>query len=236
MEKDLHTGHRNRVRKKFLESGFTDATPKHEILEMILFYSVPRKDTNALAHELLIKFGSLSGVLNASASELMKFPGVTENTVALFKLIMETSRVYQAESMSKGGVFSSADEMGTYLLGRFAGVTEEQVAMLCLQNNGKFISFDIISHGDVSAVGVSSRKVVETVIERQAGMVVLAHNHPGGIALPSKTDLESTRRISEVLRHIGVRLFDHVVIADGDFVSFRQSEQLLEYLGEENDL
>lgn len=230
MDKNIHDGHRERVKKKFLEHGFSDATPKHEILELILFFSVPRKDTNELAHQLLKKFGSLSGVLNASASELTKFPNITENTVALFKVIMEAARIYNTEGVSKSTVFTSVEEIGTYLLGRFAGITEEQFAVVSLDNKGKFIAYDVLSKGDIRAVGVSSRKVIEVMLERRAGMVVLAHNHPGGVALPSDVDIETTKRIGEALSHIGVRLFDHIVIADGDFVSFKQSRQLLDYI------
>ena len=230
MEKNIHNGHRERVKKKFLEQGFSDATPKHEILELILFFSVPRKDTNELAHQLLKEFGSLSGVLNAPVSELTKFPNITENTVALFKVIMEAARVYNTEGVSKNTIFTSIEEIGTYLLGRFAGVTEEQFSVVSLDNKGKFIAYDVLSKGDIRAVGVSSRKVIEVMLERRAGMVVLAHNHPGGVALPSDVDLETTKRIGEALSHIGVRLFDHIVIADGDFVSFKQSKQLLDYI------
>lgn len=230
MEKNIHNGHRERVKKKFLEQGFSDATPKHEILELILFFSVPRKDTNELAHQLLKEFGSLSGVLNAPVSELTKFPNITENTVALFKVIMEAARVYNTEGVSKNTIFTSIEEIGTYLLGRFAGITEEQFSVVSLDNKGKFIAYDVLSKGDIRTVGVSSRKVIEVMLERRAGMVVLAHNHPGGVALPSDVDLETTKRIGEALSHIGVRLFDHIVIADGDFVSFKQSKQLLDYI------
>lgn len=230
MEKYLHEGHRERVKKKFLKDGFTEGTQRYEILELILFYCIPRIDTKPLAKQLLEKFGSLSGVLSAPAEELKKFPGITDNGVTLFKMIMETARVYNAESVTEKTVFSCVDEIGTYLLGRYAGITDERFAVISLQNNGKFIACDFIGSGDVSAVGVSTRKIIEIVIEHKAGMIVIAHNHPGGLALPSGTDLETTKRISEALKHIGVRLFDHIVIADGDFVSFAQSEQFREYL------
>lgn len=230
MDKNLHKGHRDRVKKKFLKNGFTEGTPKHEILEMILFYSVPRKDTNELAHKLLEKFGSLVGVLNAPSSELEKFPGITENTAVLFKMIMEVARVYAAESVSKETIFGSLDEIGTYLMGRFAGITEEQFAVLSLKSNGKFIAYDIVGKGDISSVSVSTRKIIEIIIERKATSVVLAHNHPGGLALPSGPDLENTKNIREALKHIGVHLIDHIIIADGDFVSIAQSKQIRDIL------
>ena len=143
---------------------------------------------------------------------------------------METARVYNAESVNNKTVFSCVDEIGTYLLGRYAGITDERFAVISLQNSGKFIACDFIGSGDLSAVGVSTRKIIEIVIERKAALIVIAHNHPGGLALPSGTDMETTKRISEALKHIGVKLFDHIVIADGDFVSFAQSAQLRKYL------
>ena len=225
MEKNLHEGHRDRVKKKFLKDGFTEGTPKHEILEMILFYSVPRKDTNELAHKLLEKFGSLSGVLNAPLTELEKFPGITQNTAVLFKMIMETARIYNSEAVSKATIFSSIEEIGTYLLGRFAGITEEQIAVVSLKSNGQFISYDVIGKGDISSVGVSTRKIIEILLQTKATTVIIAHNHPGGVALPSGPDLETTKNINAALKHIGVHLIDHIIIADDDFVSLAQSKQ-----------
>lgn len=225
MDKNLHEGHRERVKKKFLEDGFTEGTQKYEILELILFYCIPRTDTKPLAKKLLERFGSLSGVLNAPAEELKKFPGITDNGVALFKMIMETARVYNSESASKQTVFSSIDEIGTYLLGRFAGITEEQIAVVSLKSNGQFISYDVIGKGDISSVGVSTRKIIEILLHTKATAVIIAHNHPGGVALPSGSDLETTKNINAALKHIGVHLIDHIIIADNDFVSLAQSKQ-----------
>ena len=228
MSDHLHDGHRDRVKDKFLESGFTKETPAHEILELVLFYSVPRKDTNELAHKLLNEFGSLSGVLNARPEQLMKFPGITKNTAVLFKMILETARVYNIEVASDRNVFKSSEEIGEYIFGQFVGVPDEKFGLLSLSNNGKLLSYDIVSVGDISSVGVSTRKVIEIVLRSRATTVVIAHNHPGGLALPSATDLETTKRIAEALKHIGVHLYDHIIVADGDFVSLAQSKDFAE--------
>lgn len=229
-EQPSYINHRKRVKEKFLKDGFTEGTKEYEVLELVLFYCIPRVDTKEIAKDLLRKFGSLEWVFNAPAEELKKFPGITDNGVVLLRLMIELTHICAAKSVNSKTVFSCVDEIGTYLLGRYAGITDERFAVVCLQNNGNFISFDFIGDGDKSSVGVSTRKIIEIVIEHKATMIVIAHNHPGGLALPSGTDLETTKRISEALKHIGVRLFDHIVIADGDFVSFAQSEQFREYL------
>ena len=228
MSDNLHDGHRDRVKDKFLENGFTKETPEHEILELILFYSVPRKDTNELAHKLLNEFGSLAGVLNAKPDQLMKVVGITKNTAVLFKMILETARGYNAEMMSHKNIFKTNEEIGEYILSQFIGVTDERFSLLSLSNNGKLLSYDIVSVGDISSVGVSTRKIIEIVLRTRATTVVIAHNHPGGLALPSATDLETTKCIAEALKHIGVYLHDHIIVADGDFVSLAQSKDFRE--------
>ena len=225
MDKNPHERHRKRVRDKFLAGGFNDGTPDHEILEMVLFYSIPRRDTNELAHTLIDTFGSLSGVFKASADELMKVEGIGENSVALIKLIMEVARAYARDEKKKAAYFSSMDEIGTYLLGRYAGIKEEMFTLLSLNSAGKMLSFDEIARGDISQVAVSTRKILETVIRTGANAVVLAHNHPGGIAIPSSEDLSATEAVKNVLAHLDVKLLDHLILAEGDYVSLRQSEK-----------
>ncbi len=225
MEKGLHDGHRDRVRDKFLASGFNKSTPEHEILELVLFYSVPRRDTNELAHTLVSTFGSLAGVFNASADELMKVKGVTKNTAVLIKLFTAVAREYNDSMRSHSSKFSSVEEIGTYILGRYAGVTEEVVTILSLSGTGKAISFDEVLRGDISSVGLSTRKIIEILIKTRATAVVIAHNHPSGLALPSAADLTATKTVKEALSHIGVQLIDHIIVADNDFVSLAQSEQ-----------
>lgn len=225
MENNIHAGHRENVRKKFMENGFPEGTPPHEILEMILFYSIPRADTNETAHLLLNKFGSLSNVFNAPVEELKKVKGMGENSAVLFKLIIAAARAYYEDNMNMASKICTLEELGTYLVYRFAGVTEEQFAVVSLGSSGKFISFDVVETGDITAVGVSTRKVVEVLMKTRATAVVLTHNHPNGIALPSGADLTVTKTIGNILSAIGVHLADHIIVADGDFVSLAQSEK-----------
>lgn len=228
MENNPHAGHRANVRKKFIENGFSKSTPPHEILEMILFYALPRCDTNELAHRLLDYFGSLSAVFNAPIDELKKVKGIGENAAVLFKLILAAARAYNEDNADMSAKMCTLEELGTYLISRFAGITEEQFAVVSLNATGKFLSFDIVAKGDISTVGVSTRKVVEVLMKTKAAAIVLAHNHPGGFALPSGADLTATKTIGDVVRAIGVHLTDHIIVADSEFVSLAQSEKFME--------
>ncbi len=228
MEKGLHDGHRDRVKNKFLATGFNKSTPEHEILELVLFYSVPRKDTNELAHTLIRTFGSLAGVFKASPDELMKVRGITKNTAVLIKLFTAVSREFNDSMRSKASAFSSLEEIGTYLLSRYAGIDDEVMTVLSLNGNGKAISFDEVIRGDISRVGLSTRRIIEILLKTRATAVVLAHNHPSGVAVPSTSDAIATKTVKEALSHIGVQLLDHIVVADADYVSMAQSREFAE--------
>ncbi|MBO5726564.1 MAG: RadC family protein [Clostridia bacterium] len=226
MAEHLHDGHRDRVKDKFLANdGFPKGTPDHEMLELLLFYSIPRKDTNDIAHELISTFGSLAGVLKASADELMQVKGITKNSAVLIKSILELSHRYNDIVKSKASIFASTEEIGTYLLGQYAGVTDEVMTVLSVNGNGEMFSFDEVMRGDISRVGLSTRKIIEIVLRTKATSVILAHNHPSGIALPSEGDLTATVTVKNALEHIGVNLLDHFIVVEGDFVSLAISEK-----------
>lgn len=231
MSDNLHEGHRRRVKAEFLENGFSENTPPHKFLEMLLFYSIPRRDTNALAHMLLEEFGTLAGVLDAPAEELIKIPGITENTAVLLKLVVPVARKYQSDKQSAKNSYESIDEICEFLLSKYFGFNEEIFSVTSLSLNGRILGFDIISSGETNAVAVSSRKVIETVLKRGASCVIISHNHPGGPALPSGEDIQVTRALKEALSHVNVKLADHVIIADGDYVSLANSRGFEEIFG-----
>lgn len=217
--------HRRRVKDKFLTNGFPNGTPPHEVLEFLLFYSISRKDTKIIAKRLLEKFGSLSNVFNAPVKELEKVEGMGEHSAILIKLIPEIARAYNDDNVSRISNLSTTDEIGTYLLSRYAYFgTDEIFSVTSFNNTGKLLSFNVIEKGDIASVGVSTRKVIETLINTKATSVVIAHNHPGGFALPSDGDIKVTKMLSTALKSINVNLLDHIIIAGDDFVSLRQSE------------
>lgn len=217
-----HSGHRDRLKQRFLEQGldgFTDI----QVLELLLFYAIPRRDTNVLAHALLDRFGSLSQVLEAEASELQSVPGISAHSATLLALVTQLARAYQVSCANRMEILDSLDACGAYLLPRFFGRTRETVFLLCLDAKCKVLCCKEIGEGSINSASISVRKVVETALQAKASSVVLAHNHPSGVALPSLEDQVTTKRIYAALQLVDVVLADHIVVADGDYVSMAQS-------------
>lgn len=217
----VHDGHRARLTARFLEEGLDGFSP-HNILELLLFYAVPRKDTNELAHTLLDAFGSLSGVLDAPVAELTAVPGVGERTAALLHLMPQLARTYLSDREREVCV-NSTEKAGQYLLPRFVGRNEETVFMISVDGKCRVLATTLLHKGSINSAEVSLRNIVASALRHNAAGVILAHNHPGGVALPSPEDLNTTRRIGEALRPVGVRLIDHIIVADGDYVSLADS-------------
>lgn len=218
----VHKGHRERLKARFLETGldsFTDV----QALELLLFYAIPQKDTNPIAHALLDRFGSLSQVLDAPLEALKKVPGISDHSASLLRLVTELARFYQVDSAQRTEVLTSLDACGRYLVPRFFGRKVETVFLLCLDAKCKVLCCREIGEGSVNAASISVRKVVEAALSANATSVVLAHNHPSGVALPSTDDVQTTRRIAAALSAVEVKLIDHIVVAEGDFISMVQS-------------
>ena len=224
MPENKHTGHRQRVRREFLENGFSETTPPHKILEMLLFYSIPRKDTNEIAHDLIDTFGSIEGVLDAPNDQLLKIKGISENSVALIKMILPIASIYRSQKVKPQQSFTTTNQIGNYLMEKYLNFKNETLSVTSFDSKGQIIAFDVISQGDSSAVELSVRKLVETVLKRNPVCVVLAHNHPKGIAIPSGEDVLLTEKCYEILSNINIRLLDHIVVANDDYVSMAQSK------------
>ena len=218
----IHDGHRERMKKRFLEEGL-DGFTQIQALELLLFYCIPQKDTNPLAHALLDRFGSLSQVLEAPVEELRKVPGVGAHTAIFLHLITEAGRFYLVNRSSQENILLSLESCAEYMLPFFFGRKVETVYLLCLDAKCKVLCCKEIGEGSVNAAGISVRRVVETALNAGASTVVLAHNHPSGLALPSAEDIQTTRRVALALSAVEIHLADHIVVADGDYVSMVQS-------------
>lgn len=218
--------HRRRIKDKFLKSGFPEGTHDYEYLEFLLFYAIARKDTKEIAKLLIEKFGSLSGVFNAPISELQKIDGIGEHAAILVKIVPEIARAYKNDMLDTTSSLNSVEEIGTYLLNRYAYFGKDEVfSILSFDNKGKLLSFNVVEKGDIGSVGVSVRKVIEILLTTKATSAVIAHNHPGGVALPSSGDIKVTETLKRVLSDINVQLLDHIIIAADDFVSLLQSKE-----------
>lgn len=217
----IHDGHRDKMRRRFLSTGL-DGFADHEALELLLYYAIPRRDTNPIAHALIERYGSLSAVLAAPVEDLRKVEGIGESAAILLKIVPQISR---KASLAAAGetVMNTADQAGEYLLELFAGAGREMLYQLCLDQKGKLLACKQLSEGSANSTELNIRRMVENAILTSASGVILSHNHPSGIALPSQDDFSTTEQARSALATIGVRLLDHIIVADGDFVSMADS-------------
>ena len=218
----IHDGHRQRLKERFRTGGLDNFTDV-QVLELALYYCIPRRDTNPIAHALIERFGSLSQVLEASVEELQKVPGIGEGTAVYLSLLTQIGRFYLVDRSQREEILPTLDKCGEYLVPRFFGRSTETVFLLCLDAKCKVLCCREVGQGSVNSAGISVRKIVETALGVNATTVVLAHNHPSGLALPSAEDIITTRRVAAALAAVEVHLADHVVVADGDYVSMVQS-------------
>lgn len=219
----VHREHRKRVKARFLHDGLDGFAEVHA-LELLLFFAIPQGDVNPLAHDLLNHFGSLRQVLEAPPEQLMAVKGVGEHAAILLSLVRGLSRKYLTSQENRIIQLNTLEECGRYLMDCFIGRRDEAVMLLCMDAKRKPLACRVVSEGSVNTAEVSIRKVVEAALAVNATTVILAHNHPSGVAVPSMEDIVTTRRVAVALDAVGIRLEDHIVVADRDFVSLVQSK------------
>lgn len=213
------------MRRRFLKGGL-ESFADHEALELLLYYAIPRRDTNPVAHALMERYGSLSAVLAAPVEDLKQVAGIGESAAILLKLPLQICGKAKMADVEQEAVLSSVERVGAYLLDRFAGESNEVIYQLCLDRKGKLLACKRIGEGGVSDAEMNLRRMVENAVLTKASGVILAHNHPSGIALPSAEDIAATQKAKAAMDVIGVVLADHIIVADGDFVSLAQSGYL----------
>lgn len=218
----VHDGHRERLKERFRSEGL-DGFTEVQVLELLLFYCVPRKDTNEIAHALLEKFGTLAQVLDANPGDLEKVPGMGDSSALFLKLLSAAGRRYQISRTESASILRTIEQCGAYLQPRFFGRKHEAVFLLCMDAKCKVLTCKQVGEGSVNSAGVPIRRIVETALSANATMVVLAHNHPSGLALPSADDIKTTKRLAVALDTVEITLIDHLVFSDDDYVSMAQS-------------
>jgi len=224
----MNEGHRERLKNRFKKFGL-DAFEEHNVLELMLFYSIPRKDTNRLAHKLINEFGSLANVLDAPYEYLKRVEGVGDNTATFLKLIPELCKKYlesRGKEIENLEPVDNTHKLLKYIMPKLIGKRSEVFLLVCLDNKRKVLFCDIIFEGTVNTTNINIRKIIEVIIRYNASAVAIAHNHPGGIAIPSADDINATMKIKEVLDSMNVKLIDHIIVADNDTVSFSDSNLL----------
>lgn len=214
----MHEGHRIRLKNRFLEEGL-DGFEDHQILELLLFYAIPRRDTNEIAHSLLTKYGSLSGVLEADPKDLALTPGLGENSAVLLALIPSLARIYLKDRWGIKPTLDSTAKAGEYILTLCAGRSYEVFYVICLDTQNNVIYPALVHEGTIDQASVYPRIIVETALRHKAYSVILAHNHPGGTPVPSPQDIEVTKKIRVALESISISVFDHIIAAGHEYIS-----------------
>lgn len=199
---------------RFLLEGF-DGFAEHEILEVVLYYAIPRADTNLVAHRLIEKFGSLAAVCDSPMASLMETEGIGERAAACLKMIPALSRSYNVSKMKNIRVIGSSEDAGNFIRPYFIGCDVERFYLLSLDSAGKILGMTLICEGDIDRAIVNLRRIMETVIMYNATRVIVAHNHPRSVALPSQEDIACTKKIKDALATINVKLLDHMIFSYG---------------------
>ena len=221
-----HEGHRKRVWQELARMGIDEDTHPHKVLELVLFFTIPRKDTNVLAHNLLSYFNnSFVDVMEASVEQLMEVPGISEYSAVHIKSILDVARYYQNRKAKAEKPIFSRKSGSAYLVSMLTDARVEKAYMLCLDNANRFLACTKLSEGDELSVALSTRKIIEKVTKIGATQVILAHNHPRGAAVPSKQDIQFTSKLASALSGIGVVFSDHIIVAEHDYVSMRDSSE-----------
>ena len=223
MAEHTHHGHRERMFERVQKNGW-ESLSSHELIEMMLFYSIPRVNTNEIAHAMLDKFGSVKGILDADPRELMKIDGVGAKSVQMIRMLPELLRRYLNEPSPKSKRFDSIGAIGEYFYRLFLGTHEEQLYMMTFNNRMNLLNCTHISTGVINCSEVMMRKISETIVYSGAAVVAFAHNHPEGMAVPSATDVEATEVLRTHIENMGVQMLEHLVFADKRFTPIMRKQ------------
>jgi len=212
----MHTGHRQRLREKI----DADCVKDHELIEAYLFPSLPRVNTNEIAHRLLDAFESIEGIFSASKKQLLQIEGIGPKTADHIRLTSKLIRQMLIDSCHKNKIGSNEFERRRYTLALFFGLYEEKTFMLMFSKNEKFIGCVEIGSGSYWECRVSMKQALACAVSHKATSVIFAHNHPDGITVPSDADIETSRLLTVSFGNADIKVTDHVLIADNTYVSF----------------
>ncbi len=213
-------GHRDRLRQRFRDSG-ADALPDYELLELILFRALPRRDTKPIAKILIAKFGSFPEVIHAPENRLAEVPGVGEAAITELKLIRGSAlRLMKGEVMDRPVLDSWSSVLG-YCRAAMGFHSKEQFRILFLDKRNRIIADEVQQEGTVDHTPVYVREIVKRSLELSATAIILVHNHPSGDPTPSRADIEMTKQIVESAKNLGITVHDHIIVGKEGHASFR---------------
>ena len=221
--RNIHEGHRKRLRERFRQDRSFENFQDHEVLELLLQYAAPRRDTNAMAHALLDELGgTLKGVLEASPEALMSVPGVGETAATIISMVVPLARVWERCAMEAPRRIGNCREASQYCKSLLLGGRMERFYVVCLNAQCNVIGQKVISEGSLSEVSAYPRKVMEAALNANAHSVLFCHNHPGGTCAPSREDIDSTLQLQHLLGGVGIIVLDHIIVAGADTYSMIQ--------------
>ncbi|MBR3778355.1 MAG: RadC family protein [Clostridia bacterium] len=219
-----HEGHRQRMKERFLSNGL-EGFSDHEVLELLLFFAIPYRDTNPLAHALVNRYGSWTQAVNADYRDLLTVPGVTPHVASLLTVVGQAAiRYYRDIATSEVVQLFDTERMIEYLIPWFLGEKDESVVLVCLDNKRKVLNTTRIFEGSVNSAQFNVRLAVQQALRDNATQIVLAHNHPNGFCFPSEADIATTKYLVEVLGPLDIRIIDHLIISEGDCLCMSQLE------------
>lgn len=220
-KKNPHKGHRERVREKYIKNGL-DAFHEHEVLEMLLFYCYPQRDTNEISHGMLDKFQSLSNLFETDVDVLMKTLNCSKNVAVLLNLVPALSKRYSQSRWEGSGkiVLDKLERAAKYAMDLFIGETVEHFYVINMDAKCRLINTVLISKGTINEVATYPRKIADEISRSRASRIILTHNHPGGTIKPSPGDNEATRKISNGLTFLDVDLIDHIIVTGDKYYSY----------------
>jgi len=219
-----HDGHRQRMRERYYKHGL-DSFADHEVLEFLLYYCYPRGDTNPIAHNMISKFGSLHNLLEADVKTLQTSLDCSEKISVLLNLIPQLANRYFRSKWGTSIRLTNERIAGKFAIDLFVGKTVEMFYVLCMDKNDRLINAVLISKGTLDETAVYPREVVIAAIQNNASRIILTHNHPSGAFKPSRSDLDTTRRIVEGLELIQMDVVDHIIAAGDKYYSFAARKQ-----------
>lgn len=214
----IHDGHRARRKEKFLEYGL-DTFNEIEALEFLLFFAIPRKDTNELAHRLLEHYGCFHQVFHSGFEELLTVEGMTAGAAQLITLIPQLNRKIAIDENRDVRYIECKEDAAEYLIPFYKNVDVEVLRILCLDSNRRIICCKEVQKGTVNAVDACVKRLVDIAMKTNAASVIIAHNHPGGYPLPSHEDENITGLLFKALHFVSIKLEDHIIISDDTYVS-----------------
>jgi DNA repair protein RadC len=216
-----HIGHRKRLKERYEKAGM-EGLQDYEILELLLFYAIPQGDVKTRAKELLKRFGSLKGVLDADLKALREVSGIGDHSSLFFNIVRDVRTLYLRQGAEVKEQISSTKELIDYCLASMGGLKDEHFAVIYLNARNRIIQVETIQEGIVNQAVVYPRKVLEKALKHKASAIILVHNHPSGHVRPSDADIRLTRVLQDTARVMDIVLHDHLIVGDNRFFSFRE--------------